>query len=84
MSHQRIGRTGLAASRLLTLWGAAGAAAAAGVFVRHFATGALHPVPLAAAVLAPYGIAYLGVTWAAGVPESAGLAAQLMGRRPAS
>lgn len=81
--HRRIGRTGLAPSRLLTLWGAAAAAAAAGAIVRHLAAGALHPIPLAAAVLGPYGIAYLGATWAAGVPESAGLTGRLMRRRPA-
>jgi len=67
--HARIGRTGLPSSHLLTLWGAAFCAAAAGLAARYFAAG-LHPIALAAVVLAPYGSVYVGLTWAAGVVEA--------------
>lgn len=82
--HRRIGRTGLAPSRLATLWASAAAAAAVGAAVRHLAAGSLHPVPLAAVVLGPYGLVYLGSTFAAGVPESAGLLGRVLRRRGAA
>ena len=75
--HRRIGRTGLAASRLLTLWGAATVAAALALVAKHFAAGRLHPVALAAVVLAPYGFAYIGVTWTAGVTEARAIVRRL-------
>jgi putative peptidoglycan lipid II flippase len=78
--HARIGRTGIARSRLLTLWASAAGAALAGLAARHLA-GPMHPVPLAALVLAPYGAVYLGSTWAAGVPEARSLAARVLRRR---
>ena len=78
--HTRIGRTGLPASRLLSLWGAAAFAAALGLAARHFAADNLHPVPLAAVVLAPYGSAYIGITWAARVPEARAILGRLLRR----
>ncbi|MFN2375607.1 MAG: murein biosynthesis integral membrane protein MurJ, partial [Candidatus Binatia bacterium] len=66
----RIGRTGLAPSRLFALWAAAAAAAGLALAIRHGSGAALHPVPLALLVLGPYGAAYFALTWAAGVPES--------------
>jgi putative peptidoglycan lipid II flippase len=75
----RIGRTGLERSRLATLWASAAAGAAAALAVRHVA-GPLHPVPLAVVVLAPYGVVYLGATWAAKIPEARTLAARALHR----
>lgn len=70
--NRRIGRTGLPASLVAKLWASAvaGAAIAWGVKV---AVGAIHPILLAAIVLAPYGLVYLGATMALGVPEVRGL-----------
>ncbi|MFN2427960.1 MAG: murein biosynthesis integral membrane protein MurJ [Candidatus Binatia bacterium] len=80
--NARIGRTGLVPSHLLTLWGAAACAAVAGIAARQLAGDGLHPVPLAAVVLAPYGGVYLAVTWTAGMPEARGLLRRFA-RRPA-
>jgi len=79
--HSRIGRTGLPASRLPTLWGAAAVGAAVALLTRHFAPGALHPIPLAALTLAPYGGAYFAVTWSARVPEARAIVGRLLRRR---
>jgi putative peptidoglycan lipid II flippase len=77
--HARIGRTGIARTRLATLWASAAVGAAAGLVARAVA-GPLHPVFLAAAVLAPYGAVYLGATWAAGVPEARALTGRALHR----
>jgi putative peptidoglycan lipid II flippase len=79
--HKRIGRTGLAAQRLASLWGAAAVAAALGLGARLLAGDSLHPVLLAVAVLGPYGVAYLGVTWFSGVPEARSLVGRITARR---
>ena len=65
----RVGRTGLAPSQLAALWGSAAAAAAVAWGVK-LAVGAVHPVLGAAAILAPYGLVYFGLTSALRVPES--------------
>ncbi len=78
----RIGPAGIPASHLSKLWAAAIAAAAAGLSAKAFA-GPLHPLPLAAIVLAPYGVVYFGATWLAGIEESRALVARVLrlGRR---
>jgi putative peptidoglycan lipid II flippase len=77
--HARIGRTGIERSRLATLWASAAAGAAAGLAARY-AAGPLHPIPLAVAVLAPYGTVYLAATWAARIPEARALAGRALHR----
>jgi putative peptidoglycan lipid II flippase len=77
--HARIGPTGIARARLAVLWASAAAGALAGLVTRHLA-GPLHPVPLAAVVLAPYGAVYLGATWAARIPEARALAGRALHR----
>ena len=69
--NARIGRTGLPAGLVAKLWGSALVAASAG-WGAKLAIGDRHPVLAAAAILAPYGAAYLGMTWLLGVEECAG------------
>jgi putative peptidoglycan lipid II flippase len=64
--NQRIGSTGLPLSRSTRLWGAAILAAGAAWAVK-FAIGPHHPWIMAPAVLGPFGIAYLGATYAMGI-----------------
>lgn len=77
---RRIGRTGLAPTRLFALWAAAVVAAVLGLGIRHGSGTALHPAALAVLVLGPYGAAYFALTWAAGVPESRVLLGRVLGR----
>lgn len=77
--NSRIGRTGLPASRLVVLWSAAATGAALGLAAKYASGAALHPVPLAAVVLAPYGAAYFAITWAAQVPESRAILRRIKG-----
>lgn len=65
----RIGRTGLSASFVGTLWLAAllGAAGAWGV---KLLVGPMHPVLLAVLALTPFGLIYFGTTAALGLPEA--------------
>ena len=41
----------------------------------------VHPIIAAAAILAPYGLAYFGVTLAVGVPEARGAVRRVLRRR---
>jgi putative peptidoglycan lipid II flippase len=66
--NRRIGKTGLPASLLAKLWGAAALGAAAGWGVK-LALPSLHPIPLAALVFGAFGAVYLGVAVALRVPE---------------
>lgn len=76
----RIGSTGMPGTLLVTLWGAALAGAALGWLVKLMLP-AVHPIVEAAAVLAPYGVAYFGVTLAMGVPEATGAVRRVLRRR---
>lgn len=66
--NTRIGRTGLPVPFVAKLWAAAAVGAALG-WIAKLAVGSLHPILLAAVVLAPFGLVYLGATAALGVPE---------------
>jgi putative peptidoglycan lipid II flippase len=78
--NARIGRTGLPASYVATLWASAAAGAALGWAVK-IALPPLHPVIAAAAVLGVYGIVYVGATTALRVPEASAALARLTARR---
>lgn len=65
----RLGATGLPAGYAARLWLCAGLGAAAAWTVKQGAHG-LHPVPAAAAMLAPYGIVYLGAALLFEIPEA--------------
>ena len=67
--NARIGRTGLSAGHVARLWVSAGLGAGIAWGVK-LAMPALHPVLLAIAILAPFGLVYLGSTAALGVPEA--------------
>jgi putative peptidoglycan lipid II flippase len=66
--NARIGVTGLSRSLLITLWGAAGAAAAAAVATK-LALDWQHPVLVAIVVLGVYGCLYFAITFVAKVDE---------------
>jgi len=66
--NRRIGPTRLSASYLATLWSAAALSAAAAWAVKLLLP-PLHPAIAAVGVLGAYGLVFLGVTFAAGVPE---------------
>jgi putative peptidoglycan lipid II flippase len=67
--NARIGRTGLPASYVITLWASAlaGAAAAWTVKLTFFPP---HPMLAAVLILGPYGVVFLSATIALGVPEA--------------
>lgn len=67
--NRRIGRTGLPGVFMGKLWLAAVLAAAAG-WGGKLLLGAAHPIVLAIAVVAPFGLVYFGVTGALGIPEA--------------
>jgi putative peptidoglycan lipid II flippase len=77
--NRRIGRTGLSASYLATLWAAAVAGAAAAWAVKLIV---FPPQPILAAILilGPYGIVFLAATVALGVPEARSAVEALTGR----
>ena len=58
--NARIGRTGLPASYVAQLWGAALASAAVGVGREGWRLPPLHPVVAAIVVLGPYGVVFFG------------------------
>ena len=67
--NQRIGRTGLAAGYVTKLWLAAILASAIGWLIHRHA-GHHSAIFIAVIVLGPYGIAYLGATWALGARDA--------------
>ncbi len=67
--NKRIGQTGLPFSFSGRLWGAALVAAAIAWGARLFVS-TTQPIVAAAITLVPYGISYVGVTLAIGVPEA--------------
>jgi putative peptidoglycan lipid II flippase len=67
--NRRIGSTGLPGGLVARLWAAAAAAAAAAWAIK-LALPVNQPIVLAALVLAPYGLIYLGMTMALNVPEA--------------
>ena len=69
---RRIGATRLPAGLVGRLWAAAGLAGAAGWLLRVVLP-PLHPIAVAALVLAAFGLVYFGVGLAAGVPEARAL-----------
>jgi putative peptidoglycan lipid II flippase len=66
--NRRIGSTGLPAALVAKLWTCAALGAAAGWAVKD-AIGLGHPRPCGAAILAAYGITYLGATYVLGIEE---------------
>jgi putative peptidoglycan lipid II flippase len=79
----RIGRTGLPASLVIRLWTSAvvGAAVAWGI---KLVLPIHDPIVVAAAVLVPYGLVYLGLTMMIGVPEARTALARVTSRGRAS
>jgi putative peptidoglycan lipid II flippase len=75
----RIGSTGLPASLTARLWISASAAAAVAWAIK-IALPLSQPIILAAAVLTPYGVVFLGMTMALNVPEARGALARLRRR----
>ena len=69
--NRRIGQTGLAAGLVAKLWAAAAVAAAAAWGIK-LALGPRNPRLAGLAILCPYGLAYLGMTWLLGIEECAG------------
>ncbi len=67
--NRRIGSTGLPGQLVLRLWTAAVAGALAAWAIK-LTVPTTHPVLLAAAILVPYGLVYLGMTMALNVPEA--------------
>ena len=78
--NARIGRTGLPASYVATLWLLAAASAAAAWGVRSVLP-PLHPAIAAAAILGPYGALFLGGGLLRGLPEAVALARRFRPRR---
>jgi putative peptidoglycan lipid II flippase len=74
--NRRIGATGLPVSLSVRLWVSAGAAAAAGLGLRHLLP-VHHPIVLAIFLLGTYGALYLALTAALGVAEAGGLLGRL-------
>ena len=86
--NRKIGRTGLPARLVATLWASAALAAAAGWAIK-LALGPHNPRLVGAAVLIPYGVIYFAATYVLRIEESAqtfSRAAQLLSkmRRPTS
>lgn len=67
--NRRIGETGLHRGFVARLWVAAAASAAVAWGVK-LAMGTAHPILLAVAAFAPYGLAYFAITAAMGISES--------------
>jgi putative peptidoglycan lipid II flippase len=78
--NARIGRTGLPAPFVATLWllGIIGAAAAWGV---RIVLPPMHPAVAAAAILGPYGVLYIGGALLRGIPEADALLSRVARRR---
>jgi putative peptidoglycan lipid II flippase len=67
--NRRIGWTGIPFTYVSKLWLSAAASACVAWGIRLL-VGPLHPIPLAALVLVPYGLLYFALTSAWGLPES--------------
>ena len=65
----RIGETGLPASDVATLWTAAVAGAAA-AWAAKISIRALPPAVAAVLIIGPYGLVFLAMTFALGLPEA--------------
>ena len=79
---RRVGVAEVPLGLLLRLWGAAAAAAALAYGVRLLlGRWALHPIPLAVAVLGCFGAAYFGATLLLGVPEAKAMLRRALRRR---
>ncbi len=78
--NRRIGRTGLAIGYTAKLWTAAIAGALLGWAVK-LSGPPLHPALTAVIVLAPYGLVFLGGTFALRIPEASGAVSMLLRRR---
>jgi putative peptidoglycan lipid II flippase len=70
--NARIGKTGIPASVVARMWGAALVAAGAAWGMKLGVSGA-PPIPAAIAILGTYGGAYVGCTWLFGVGQASGL-----------
>ena len=77
--NQRIGKTGIPARRLATLWGSAALAAAVALGI-HALAPTSRPLLTGVLVIAAYGVTYLASTWLAGVEDAVDNAARV-GRR---
>jgi putative peptidoglycan lipid II flippase len=77
--ERRISATGLSLAYLARLWVAALGGVAAGLAV-SVATPHLAPILRAGAVLVPFGLGYLGLTVAFGLPEARGLSERIRRR----
>lgn len=69
--NKRLGRTGLPVSLSVRLWFASGVAAGVAAAIK-VALPLGRPVPVAALVLIPYGLVFLGLTLALRIPEAQG------------
>lgn len=67
--NRRIGRTGLSATFVARLWGAALVSAAV-AWGFKLAVGGRNPLIVAVLILVPYGLLYFASAWLVGVPES--------------
>jgi putative peptidoglycan lipid II flippase len=81
--NRRIGRTGLPADYTIRLWGAAISAAAMGWGIKLLLP-PLHPMVTALPVLGGYGVVYVLLTVALGIPEASHVIARLRSRRSRS
>jgi putative peptidoglycan lipid II flippase len=77
--NRRIGRTGIALGFVGRLWLAAAISAAVAWGVK-LALGTSHPILLAVAAFAPYGLAYFALTSAMGLPEARTMVRSLLRR----
>lgn len=77
--NARIGVTGLNASYVAKLWGAALAGAGL-AWAARLAVGPLHPLVLLVVAVGPYGVAYFGATHLLGVPQSKAVVDRVLGR----
>ena len=77
--NRRIGATGLARTFIAQLWLSALAGAVAAWTVK-LTIPASDPIVIAAAVLVPYGVVYIGLTLATGVPEARSALARVTSR----
>jgi putative peptidoglycan lipid II flippase len=77
---RRIGCIALPVPLLVRLWASAVLAGVVAWMIRHFVM-TLHPIAVAVVVLGAYGLCYVAVTSALGVPEATALTDRLRSRR---